>query len=515
MQLFERALDQAEPAPIPNSEHAIAPFLSPDGNWVGFSRDGALVKVPIRGGTPVVLCEIAGAVAAAWLHDGAIVFGGELTRGLHRVAASGGTPVPFTTLDLARGEQIHGLPERMGDLPHLSFTVWTGDRAEIAVVSMNGRDRRMLGEGRQARFVAPNHLAFVRQNALWAAPLDLRRLVLAGSPGPAIEEVDTSAVSGNAHFAVSGTGTLVYLPRRSPRSRERHMIWTDRDGREEPLGVAPGPYTRAAVSSDGTRIALAASGPDSRNLWLYSTARSTLTRVTFGDAVDTAPVWTPEGRRLVFRSDRDGGGLFVVAADGAGMPMRLTSSGDTLHTPYEVTRDGRHVLFTEFRTYRHQNIGMVPLDGSGTVTWLVDHPFAELRPSLSPDGRWIAYQSDESGGFEVYVRPFPAVHEGRWQASTNGGVSPMWGPDGRELFYYHDAGLLRVAVDATNRFSPGPPARLLAVDLPSDRLGPTYDLSPDGRRFLFAKTPAAEAAAGIGPLLIVQNWHAELAERFP
>jgi eukaryotic-like serine/threonine-protein kinase len=515
MQLFLRSLDRADPEPIANSEHAIAPFLSPDGDWVGFSRDGALLKVPLGGGTPVVLCATAGAVAATWLRDGNIVFGGELTRGLQRVSASGGTPEPFTTLDTGRGELVHSLPERIGDHRYLSFTVWTREGTEIAVVSLDGRDRRILGEGRQARFVPPGHLAFVRQGALWAAPLDLRRMALSGSPGPAVEGVDTSAVSGNAHFAASDTGTLLYLPRRPARARERHVIWTDREGLEEAAGIAPGPYTRAAVSPDGTRIALSTSGPESRDLWLYSIPRGTLTRVTFDDPVDTAPVWTPDGRRLVFRSDRDGGGLFMVGADGAGAPVRLTQSADTIHTPYEVTRDGAHVLFTEFRTYRDQRIGMVPLDGSGTITWLVGGPFAQLRPRLSPDGRWMAYQSDESGRFEVYVRPFPAVHEGRWQVSTNGGVSPMWGPDGNEMFYHHDTGLLRVPIKVSATFSPGAPARMFSVELPTDRLGPTYDVSPDGRRFLLVKMPTADAAASIGPLLLVQNWQEELRERFP
>jgi eukaryotic-like serine/threonine-protein kinase len=513
MQLFVRTLDRPDPEPIPNSQHAVGPFLSPDGTWVAFSRDGSLVKVPIQGGTPVVLCPVTGAVSGAWLSNGSIVFGGELTRGLQRVSASGGTPQPFTTLDAARGERVHALPDPLGGHGYLSFTIWTDDRTEMGLVSVDGRDRRVLGEGRQARFVAPDHLAYVRQGALWAAPLDLRRLVLAGSPGPVLD-VDLSAISGSAHFAVSHTGTLAYLPRRSTRSRERHVVWAGRDGSEEPSGIAPGPYARAAVSPDGTRIALAASGPESRDLWLYTAPRRTLTRVTFDNAVDTAPVWTPDGRTLIFRSDRDGGGLFRVNADGAGALKRLTRSVETIHTPYEVTRDGRHVLFTEFRTYRDQRIGMARLD-DGDVTWLLDDPFAQLRPRLSPDGRWMAYQSDESGRFEVYVRPFPAVHEARWQVSTDGGASPMWGPDGRELFYFHDAGLRRVPVATGATFSAGEPAHLFSIDLPSDRLGPTYDIAPDGRLFLFVKTPPAEAGAPVGPLLIVQNWHEELKGRIP
>jgi Tol biopolymer transport system component len=186
----------------------------------------------------------------------------------------------------------------------------------------------------------------------------------------------------------------------------------------------------------------------------------------------------------------------------------------TIHTPYDVTPDGRQVLFTAFRTYRDQGTGMAPLDGHGAITWLVDGPFAELRPRLSPDGRWMAYQSDETGRFEIYVRPFPGIMSARWQVSTAGGVSPVWGRDGRELLYYSGGAIMRVPIRGGAAFRADTPARLFRLDLPGDQLGPAFDISPDGRRFLIVKAERGEGAT-TGPLLLVDHWREELSARFP
>jgi hypothetical protein len=209
--------------------------------------------------------------------------------------------------------------------------------------------------------------------------------------------------------------------------------------------------------------------------------------------------------------------MYVVNADGAASARLVTAAPPgTIHTPYDVTRDGQQVIFTAFRTYRDQGIGMVPLDGRGAITWLVDGPFAELRPRLSPDGRWIAYQSDETGRFEVYVRPFPRTTSARWQVSTAGGVSPAWGREGREILYYVDDAVMRVPLGGGPTFRAGAPARLFGLHLPGDRLGPTFDVSPDGRRFLIVKADDDDdEGATRGPLLLVDHWREELSTRFP
>jgi Tol biopolymer transport system component len=208
---------------------------------------------------------------------------------------------------------------------------------------------------------------------------------------------------------------------------------------------------------------------------------------------------------VLYRSSREGDGIYIVGAEGAASALRVTEApAGTVHTPYDVTPDGRQVLFTAFRTDRDQGTGMAPIDSRGAITWLVDGPFAELRPRLSPDGRWMAYQSDETGRFEIYVRPFPQVMSARWQISTGGGVSPVWGRDGRELFYYQNGAILRVPFGGGTAARAGTPVRVLRVDLPGDRLGPTFDVSPDGKRFLIVKPE--DGGGAIGPLMLVEHW---------
>jgi serine/threonine-protein kinase len=357
-------------------------------------------------------------------------------------------------------------------------------------------------------------VAFVRQGALWAAPFDLDALVLRGEPTPVLEGLHTGGtVVGAAQYAVSEAGTLVYAPRRE-ESPLRRLLWVDRAGQERSLALDPDAFTRVALSPDGARVAVAIENRDNPDLWVYDTARDTLTRMTFDPANDTAPVWSPDGRSLAFRSDRDGGGLFLQAPEATGTPRRLTRSSGPVHTPYAFTPDGRSLLFTEFHSYRYQRIGVVPVSGDGEIDWVLDGRFAQLRPQVSPDGRWLAYQSDESGRFEVYVRPWPQVDTGRWQVSAAGGTSPLWSRDGRELFFHDGRRLVAVRVEPGRRFSAGPPVTVLTAHPVPQRLGPVYDIAPDGRRFLIiadAVLPSTTWARW--HLMHIGNWVAELRSK--
>jgi Tol biopolymer transport system component len=268
-----------------------------------------------------------------------------------------------------------------------------------------------------------------------------------------------------------------------------------------------------ALSPDGGRVALALATPESRDIWIFERARGTLSRLTVDPAVDTAPVWSRDGRWIAFRSEREGGGIFRKPADGSGPAVRVTATDGPSHTPYDVTRDGRTILFTELRSYTDQGIGEVPV-GGGAIRWLVDGPFAEVRPALSPDGRWMAYQSDESGRYEVYVRPYPDVESGRWLVSTAGGTSPRWSPDGRELFYYDGRDLVSVATAPGRAFSPGQPQPLFDATAFEERLGPVYDVTPDGRGFVMLRKGGLDGeTVSRGELRYVQNWTEEILER--
>jgi serine/threonine-protein kinase len=242
---------------------------------------------------------------------------------------------------------------------------------------------------------------------------------------------------------------------------------------------------------------------------VYALDRGTLTRLTFDRAADTAPVWSPDSRAIVFRSEREGGGLFVASPDGSGGVRRLTQPSGPIHTPYSFTPDGRRLLFTEFRSYRDQGIGIVPMDGSAPARLILDDAFAELRPQVSPDGRWLAYQSNESGRLEVFVRPFPNVGARRWQISRDGGTSPMWNPAGHELFYEAGGVLHRVAIAANGSF--GLAERVMPLPGSADALGPVYSVSPDARRFLVMK-PGERQPSGLY-LMLVANWVEEIRQR--
>jgi eukaryotic-like serine/threonine-protein kinase len=515
LQLFRRSLDGIVPVPIEGTSNATGPFVSDDGRWVAFERDGRLMKAPLAGGPPIAVCASPGGVTGAWSADDTILFSTATDPVLQRVSARGGVPARVTRLDTGRGEASHSFPSVLPGGRAALFTVKAGDTSHVAAVRFDGGATRLLAEGRQPHYLPTGHLVFFRDGVLWAARFDPHALELRGEPMAVLQEVAASAASGNAHFAISRSGSLLYLARTGSRP-SRYLAWIDRAGREAPLDVQPRAFTRLSLSRDGSRAAVGATEPEGPTIWLLSLGRGTLTRFGAGTAAESAPIWMPDGRALVFRSDRQGGGLFRAAVDGTGDFEPLTSPGGPIHTPYDVTRDGRALLFSEFRSYRAQRIGRVALGGRQEPEWLLAGDFAQLRPQLSPNGRWLAYQSDETGRFEVYVRPYDRLDAARWQVSEGGGTSPMWSPDGRELFYYRDGALMRAAVARGATFSAGTPAALFRSAQYGERLGPSYGVSPDGRRFLVIRVdPAVQEGSPRGQLMLVQHWRDELSRLVP
>jgi len=509
--LMRRALDAADAEIIPGTENAGGPFFSPDGRWIGFATEGRLMKAPVDGGPPVAVCDTPGSPLGSWGDDGTIAFSIATARSIYTVPATGGDPVVVATPDEGKGELLQEVPEMLPGGRAALVTITYADHREVAVLRLDTGAVTPLTEGSLARFAPTGHVVFARGATLWAAPFDLGRLALAGEPMAVLEGVEQSSLSGTAHFAVGGDGSLVYMPPRSALD-VRTPVWVDRRGAEEPLPIQPRPFTRVAISPRGDRVALALATAESRDIWIFERARGTLFRLTVDPAVDTAPVWSPDGRWIAFRSERESGGIFRMPSDGSAPAVRVTTTGGPSHTPYDVTGDGRTILFTELRNYTDQGIGQVPADG-GAITWLVDGPFAEVRPALSPDGRWMAYQSDESGRYEVYVRPYPDVEAGRWLVSTAGGTSPKWSPDGRELFYYDGHDLVSVAIAADRAFSVGRPTPLFDATRFEERLGPVYDVLPDGRGFVMLRQGGLDGeTVSRGELRFIQHWASEIRE---
>lgn len=508
MRLFVRHLDGPESQPLPATEHVMGHAISPDGRWVVYGGDGKLLKVPIDGGTPVTICDAPGGAFVAWGSTGAIVFASGTSRNLFRVDSAGGTPVPLTTLDPVR-DSSHGWPAISPDGRTVAFTIETGGNYEVAVIGIDGGEVRVLGEGRSPQFASDDLLLFARGRSLWAGHFDARRLAWIGEPVEVMDGIAQAGANGYMHAAPAADGSLAFIPAAGPP--QQALVWLDREGREVGVEYEGRAITRYALSPDGSRIALASFAGDSLDIWVFDRARRTLGRLTGDRAADTAPVWSPDGRRIVFRSDRDGGGLFTRASDAADDIVRLTSAGGLYHTPYTFTPDGSRLLFVEFRDYRQQDVLSVRMDGSRIVERVLTGPYAELRPALSPDGRWLAYQSDESGRFEVYVRPFPHVQRARWQVSTRGGSSPMWRRDGRELFFAGGGALMSAAIEAGESFKAGRPQRLFEVGGAEDRLGPLFDLEPDGSRFLVLRTRELRDPA-MNDVRLVQGWVQTLPE---
>lgn len=509
VQLFRRLLQELDPTPIPGTENGTSPFFSPDGRWLGFDSDGVLKRLEFAGGgNSVVICDAPGGVTAAWRNDDTIVFATNTGRVLQHVAASGGQPSPLTTLDQSRGDTLHLLPQHLPD-GSILFTVVSGASRHFAVRLGSG-EVRILGEGTNARYLRSGHIVFSRDGSLWVAPFELQRLALAAPAVPVpidIRDTDNTVL----HFDVAGDGSLVYVPAGEDGSVQR-LVWIDREGVEAPVNLEPRPYVRIGLSPDGTRVAYALRERGNTDVWVADTARNVINRLTFDPTIETMPTWSPDSRRVAFRSEREGPGIFHRDAQGAGPIERLTETDGPIHSPYSWTPDGKTLLFAVFRSFRHQAIASVtPPDRRIRV--LLDGNFAQIDPQVSPDGRWLAYQSDESGRFEVYVRPYPDVQSGRWQVSTRGGTSPRWAPDGHELFFVAEDGLYAMPVaSGPSGFVPRPAKRLFEVKPFGGRLGADFEVAPDGRRFLFilAGPPSTTTPAH---LVYVQNWVRELRAR--
>jgi serine/threonine-protein kinase len=385
----------------------------------------------------------------------------------------------------------------------------------VAVLSLDTGDQRVLVQGLDAVVAPSGHLVFARAGSLWAAPFDVERLELAGDPVPVVQNVQVLP-SGSADYGLASDGSLAYrTPLPIPR---RSLVWVSRLGEEEPVRAPPAVYSSVNVSPDGTRIALTIveAGAD---IWIWDVVRSGMSRLTADPGSDEFPVWSPDGQRLLFELHRVSDGMvYSRASDGTG-PATLVNESSVHQLPQSVSADGSQLVVIEVDADLDRDIALVSLTGEPRTTPLVHTPFNETHAKLSPDGRWLAYHSNESGADEVYVRPFPDVDTARWQVSTGGGVKPLWNPDGSELFYWDggEGALMAVPVATSPPFSAGTPTRLFKGQyyqgLP--HFG-TYDVAPDGQRFLMIKDDGPpDDSANPSQIVLVQNWLEELKARVP
>jgi Tol biopolymer transport system component len=549
-QLFVRALDALEPVAVFTG----APrglFVSPDGQWIGFLDGGSVLKkVAVTGGPAVTLATLdAASRGVTWgPEDTIIVATTNGTTGLQQVGAAGGSTTVLTRPDRAKGEAGHLWPEILpgGRAVLFTITALTGglDAAQVAVLDLQSGTRKVLVRGGTHAHYVPSglgspkraereggrarrslgevgHLVYSAAGTLRAVAFDLARLEPRGTSVPVVPDVVTTA-NGGVDAVVAGDGTLAYVSGGggvAGAGALRTLVWVDRQGHETPIPAPPRAYVFPRLSPDGTRIAVFASDQES-DIWVWDLGRTTLIPVTFGPFIDTYPVWTPDGRRLIFSSDRAGErNLFWQAADNTGAVERLTDSPSSQNAT-AVSPDGARLIFTETARKTGEDVMQVELDGTHSVTPLVQSPFTERNGVVSPDGRWLAYEANDSGRFEIYVRPFPAVNSGHWLVSAAGGSRPLWARTGQELVYSSPTGaLMRVGVERAPSWAATTPTLLVKEGYytsPGARPGRTYDISPDGQRFLLIKEGDGTNQTATPPqIIVVQHWVEELKRLVP
>jgi Tol biopolymer transport system component/predicted Ser/Thr protein kinase len=509
--LWVRDLDSLSLRMLAGTDNAAQPFWSPDSRWIGFFAQGKLMKIDVAGGPAITICNADNGRGGTWNENGVIVFAPRNTSALFRVPAAGGTPAPVTELDAARKEDAQRFPWFLPDGRHFLYSSRSGDADKAAVLmgDLESKDRReVVKVASNAVYVPPGYLLFARDRTLMAQPFDAAKLQTTGDPVPVAEQVDYRAGGfPYSYFSASQNGVLAYAS--GGYGGNLQINWFDRTGKSAGTVGKPVDIQWASLSPDGKSVVadrVASAGSADRDIWLYDLARGTEQRITFAGN-NTFPIWSPDGARIAFLATRDGSGkLLAKSANGTGAEEILDAA---TRAPMDWSRDGRFLTSATLNTNPKtgNDIWVQPMTGSPgdrKPAPVFQTDFQESYNKISPDGRWLAYQSDESKRAEIYVVGFPGLN-GKWQVSVDGGRIPVWGRDGRELYFVGaNNKLMAVEIKPGTQFQAGVPKPLFDVQLgPSS---PNYDVSAEGR-FLVA-TPMEQGTAV--PMTVVLNWQALL-----
>ena len=513
--IYLRALDGYDVVKVSGTEGGQGPFFSPDGRWLGFHASGKIRKVPVGGGVPLDICDAVFMRGAAWLPDDTIVFTSGTTGGLSRVPAAGGGPVSLTALDAAKREKTHRSPVALPggkSILHVIGTddILTFDDASIVGRNLESGEQRELVKGGYSPVYSPTgHLLYVHNGAVFAVPFDAEAMAVTGVSAQILQRVATTPAYGSAEFDVAPDGTLVYVVGEQ-RPAGATLALIDRQGRARALPAPSREYVRIKVAPDGQRLAATVSGANN-SVWIYDIHRAAMSRLTFRFDVAVA-AWTPDGARVTYSSGFD---VRWVLADGSGadevvVPGTVLGGGEGL--PMSWSPDGQTLALSVFRANSGADLLLFNRRDGG-VTPFAATPFNESLAQFSPNGKWLAYVSDESGREEVYVRAVagPAF---KYPVTSTGGTSPMWSANGREMFYLSPGGMQAVAVHDGAAFAVGPPARLFAAEYPfgdfSNLRAGIYrgDVMPDGRHFVAMQALPSEPLTEIN---VVLNWARAMA----
>ena len=526
--LYVRSLTSLTAQPLPGTDDAIYPFWSPDSRQIGFFAAAKLKKINADGGPPQDICDSVSGRGGSWSRDGVIVFTPSSNQNLYSVSAAGGTPEPASRLDVAKGENSHRWPWFLPDGKH--FLYWSrtsrpGESPVLYVGQLGSSQAKLLTTSETMAQYASGHLLFLRGQTLMAQPFNPGRMELSGEPEPIAEHIAVNGASIRAMFSASETGTLVYQS--GEASTGWNLVWWGRDGK--PMGdiAQASRYIGPSLSPDGTRLAVTifVGNQGIADIWVFDLARATRTRLTFTSGITTnanlgGVTWTPDSKTIFYTAVSQGGfRIYAKAADGSSSERLILDSADASAYPNSVSPDGRYLVYmkrlNQDQTGNH--IWALPLfterkpangkNGDGKPFPIAQSAFDERAPEVSPDGKWMAYQSSESGRPETYITAFP-TGGAKWQVSSNGGSSPKWRRDGKELFFLDPQdNMVAVDVNASgNAVKLGTPHMLFqAVGIQRD-FGP-YDVTADGKKFLINSGNLKE---GMDPVTLVQNWPAEL-----
>jgi Tol biopolymer transport system component/tRNA A-37 threonylcarbamoyl transferase component Bud32 len=505
--LWIRPLDSLAPRAIPGTDGAQLPFWSPDGRSVAFFAQGKLKRVDISGGPVQNICDAPDPRGGAWGPDGTILVAPEASLPLQRVPATGGTPVSLTKLDPSRLETSHRWPKFLPDGRHyICFTNSSKpSNLAIAVGSLDSPELRILTRADSAPgYSPPGFLLFARGTTLMAQSFNPSSFRLSGDPIPVASDMHIVGIStgptGAAQFTVSANGTLVY---QTGGEQPEQLAWFDRSGKSLGLVGPPGAVNSPDLSPDGRRAVI----DGVADLWLFDTDRGSSTRFTFAAVGDNSGVWSPDGSRIVFSANRNGRSeLYLRSTSGAAVDQPLLRTDADLN-PDDWSRDGRFIFYESFTTNTRIDLWYLPVDGDRKPVPYLQTEFNEAHARLSPDGKWLAYASDETGRPEIYVQSFPTPGAGKFLISTGGGDQPAWRRDGKELYYLtQDRKLMSVDVKTVPSFEASPPKLLFRAHVPVMAITTFrnhYAVSADGQKFLITTIPEAESAA---PLVVVLNW---------
>ncbi len=520
-ELWVRRLDQLEGAPLRGAEGAGGPFVSPDNQWVGFvdsSDRTAVKKVSILGGPPVPLTRLPAAVhGASWMTDGTIVFG---MRGgpLQSVSQAGGEPVAFTKLDSEAGDVEHLWPAEVPGTSVVLFVTGSGTTPALggqlaAFDRATGRIARLKLAGVHPRYLPTGHIVYaVSDGSLRTVAFDVATMTAAANTMPVLEGVAIKP-TGAANFDISRDGALVYGGGGNTMAALRTITWTSRTGKETAIAADPRNYYYARISPDGSRLSLDARDQE-QDIWIFDIRREHLDRLTDTPGADQYGLWAAGGQRVVFNSEVKGKGeIFQMRPDGTGEMEQLTDTSKEKVTPYPnaITANGKQVIFRGASGVGKNDLWISSATGDRSVSRLLASEHDERNATLSPDGKWMAYESDDSGKYEVYVRPFPDVNSGKSPVSTGGGTEPLWSPTGKEIFYVsEDNRMMAVPVSTASGFVAEKPVVLFDT-LPYyfGGQGRNYDVTRDGLRFVMVKNPPEMIGRSM-PIHVVLNWAEEL-----